>query len=215
MSRHGFETPVYQQIAVDIASKIVSGKFQLGEKIKGRSALASFYNVSPETIRKSMCILEDIGAVCIRAGIGVEIVSADRAKEFLENYSNVSNLNTIKQNILDLISEQTERERRLKETVDELLDCTERFRDMNPFTPFEVEIHKGMRFLGKTIGEINFWQNTTATIIAIKHGGKLMLSPGPYATLKEHDVLYIIANEESYHRVKQFLGEAKSEGEKA
>lgn len=210
MSRHGFDTPVYQQIAVDIATKIVNGKIQIGEKIKGRSALASFYNVSPETIRKAMCILEDVGAVSVRAGIGVEIVSADCAKEFLENYSHVSNLNTIKQNILDLIGEQTERERRLKETVDELLDCTERFRDLNPFTPFEVEIHKGMRFLGKTVGEINFWQNTTATIIAIKRGGRIMLSPGPYATLKEQDVLYIIANEESYHRVKQFLGEGKN-----
>lgn len=205
MSRHGFDTPVYQQIAVDIATKIVNGKYTVGERIKGRSALASFYNVSPETIRKSMCILEDVGAVLIRAGVGVEIISVEMAKGFLENYDHVSNLNTIKQNILDLIAEQTEREHRLKETVDELLDCTERFRDLNPFTPFEIELQKGMRFLGKNIGEINFWQNTTATIIAIKRQGKIILSPGPYATLRENDTLYVIATEESYARAKQFL----------
>ena len=51
MSRTRVESPVYQQIAVDIASKIASGKYPVGEKIKGRTTLAGYYNVSPETIR--------------------------------------------------------------------------------------------------------------------------------------------------------------------
>ena len=42
MGRARIEVPVYQQIAVDIASKIVNGKYQIGEKIIGRSTLASY-----------------------------------------------------------------------------------------------------------------------------------------------------------------------------
>lgn len=205
MGRTRIENPVYQQIAVDIATKIVNGKYQLGEKIKGRSTLASYYNVSPETIRKAMCILEDVGIVSVHPGVGIEITSLENSKEFIKKYNDISNLNSIKKNILDMIQTQNEQAKKLKETVNELLDCTERFKDLNPFTPFEVEITKDAKYLGKTVSEINFWQNTLATIIAIKRNGKIILSPGSYATLKENDTLYIIASEESYNRVKMFL----------
>ena len=35
------EVPVYQKIAIDIAKKIINGKYSLGEKLSGRSTLAS------------------------------------------------------------------------------------------------------------------------------------------------------------------------------
>ena len=149
--------------------------------------------------------MEDVGVVLVRAGVGIEVISAEKAKEYLSKYSDVSNLNSIKKNILEIIQDQNEQAKRLKDTVNELLDCTERFKDLNPFTPFEIEITKEAKYLNKTVSEINFWQNTMATIIAIKRNGKIILSPGSYATLKENDILYIIASEESYNRVKMFL----------
>ena len=42
-------SPVYQQIAADIASKIANGHYELGQKIYARSVLASQYGVSSET----------------------------------------------------------------------------------------------------------------------------------------------------------------------
>ncbi len=205
MGRARIEVPVYQQIAVDIASKIVNGKYQIGEKIKGRSTLASYYNVSPETVRKAMCILEDIGVVLIKPGVGIEVLSVEKSKDFLSKYNDVSNINSIKKNILNIMEEQKRQSKILSETVNELLDYTERFKDLNPFVPFEIEITSEAKYLNKTVSEINFWQNTLATIIAIKRNGKLILSPGSYATLKENDIIYIIASEESYNRVKMFL----------
>lgn len=47
-------TPQYQQIAADIAAKIVDGRYDLGEKIYARSSLASQYNVSSETARRAI-----------------------------------------------------------------------------------------------------------------------------------------------------------------
>ena len=46
-------SPRYQKVAIGIAQRIVDGKFPLGQKIKSRSTLASYFNVSPETARKS------------------------------------------------------------------------------------------------------------------------------------------------------------------
>ena len=42
-------TPVYLQIAVDIASRIARGEFKENTKIYGRSVMSSEYGVSPET----------------------------------------------------------------------------------------------------------------------------------------------------------------------
>ena len=50
--------PVYKNIALDIANKIINGEFKVGEKISGRSTLAGVYNVSPETIRRAIALLE-------------------------------------------------------------------------------------------------------------------------------------------------------------
>lgn len=205
MARNRIETPIYQQIAIDLASKIVNGKYQQGQRIKGRTTLASYYNVSPETVRKAVCILEDVGVVCSRAGVGIEVVSVDKSKEFLDNYQEVINLNSIKKNILEIMQTQNEQAQKLKDTITELLDCTERFKDLNPLTPFEIEINKDMKYLGKTIGEINFWQNTSATLIGILRENSMILSPGPYAAFEEGDVIYVVGTEESYNRVKQFL----------
>lgn len=205
MSRTRIESPVYQQIAVDLAVKIASGKYQEKERIRGRSTLASYYNVSPETIRKAVYILEDVGIVTIHQGIGIEVASAEKAREFQEKYSNIYNLNSLKKELLDLLHQHQEQERLLKEKVNDLIDSTERFRNVNPFIPFELVITRDMKYLGKTASEINFWQNTMATIIAIKRNDRLILSPGSYATLKEGDIWYLIATEESFNRVKSFL----------
>ena len=152
-----------------------------------------------------MCILEDLGVVLIKPGVGIEVLSVEKSKDFLSKYNDVSNINSIKKNILNIMEEQKRQSKILSETVNELLDYTERFKDLNPFVPFEIEITSEAKYLNKTVSEINFWQNTLATIIAIKRNGKLILSPGSYATLKENDIIYIIASEESYNRVKMFL----------
>ncbi len=38
--------PRYQQIAVDLAERIVENRYKIGEKIHARSTLASTYNAS-------------------------------------------------------------------------------------------------------------------------------------------------------------------------
>ncbi|NSS18269.1 GntR family transcriptional regulator, partial [Enterococcus faecalis] len=51
--------------------------------------------------------------------------------------------------------------------------------------------------LEATISEMNFWQNTSATIIAIKHKEELLVSPGPYAKISLNDTHYFVEHDES------------------
>lgn len=43
---------LYRQIAIDIAKNIASGKYVQGDKLFGRSMLASHYQVSPKPFAK-------------------------------------------------------------------------------------------------------------------------------------------------------------------
>lgn len=198
-------SPVYQQIAVDIASKIISGHYSVGDKIYARSSLATQYGVSPETARRAILILQDMDIVDIVKGSGVVIKSCDNAMKLVKQYKDIKTIVELKQDILTCAERIESENSCLKEKLVDLLDKTDRFRDINPFVPFEISITEKTPHINKTIAEINFWHNTTATIIGIKRDNKLLMSPGPYSTLKNKDILYFVGDENCISRVQAFL----------
>ena len=197
--------PVYQKIAADIAAKIVDNRYRVGEKIYARSYLASQYKVSSETARRAICVLSDLEIVDVTKGSGVIIKSYDNAVKFVHQYNDIQSLNDLKKDILSSIERQKKETKFLLKSVSSIIDRTERFQSINPFIPFEVEITGKTPLLNKSLSELNFWHHTAATIIAIKRDNTLMMSPGPYAILQKHDVLYYCGEDNCQDRVKSFL----------
>ncbi|NSB14493.1 GntR family transcriptional regulator [Clostridium beijerinckii] len=198
-------SPVYQQIATDIASKIASGYYQVGEKIYARSVLASQYGVSAETARRAIAILADVDIVDANKGSGVIIKSTENAMKFIKQYNDVKTVNDLRNDILDKLEEQKKENDILREQIIDLLDRTDRFKSINPFIPFEIRITKETPYIDKNVAEINFWHNTSATIVCIKRNGCLEMSPGPYAVLRDNDIFYFVGDESCYERVNKFL----------
>ena len=75
--------PQYMRIARSIAQRIADGELMEGEKLSGRSKLSSEYNVSPETIRKAVQVLQDRAVVIVREQSGVYVLSAELARQCL------------------------------------------------------------------------------------------------------------------------------------
>ena len=50
---------------------------------------------------------------------------------------------------------------------------------------------KDSPLIGKSIGALKFWQSTGGTIVAIRRGQTVILSPGPYAELYSGDVIIL------------------------
>ncbi|AOR24269.1 TrkA C-terminal domain-containing protein [Clostridium taeniosporum] len=198
-------SPVYQRIAADIASKIANGHYKVGEKIYARSALAAQYSVSSETARRAICILSDMDIVDTTKGSGVKIKSCENAIKFVKQCEDIQTVSDLKKEILEGLERQAQESKQLKENLLDLIDKTDRFKSINPFIPFKITINKNTPYAGKNISEINFWHNTFATIIAIKRGDSLIMSPGPYATFMEGDIFYFVGNEECYERVNNFI----------
>lgn len=207
MVDEAIDRPVYQQIAIDIANRIYSGEFQEGSRIFGRSTLASEYNVSPETIRRAMILLQDTNIVDVSHGSGIEVKSRAAAYDFIEKFKDMNSINSLKNIISETIKKRRKLDDDLKNYIDKLVDYSERFKKSNPFAILEIEIPENSKLIGKNIGEVNFWQNTGATIIGIRRKNRIILSPGPYAEFCKDDVFIMVGDEGSYERTKKFIND--------
>ena len=197
--------PRYQKIALDIANSIYKGDIKEGERIHGRSTLAGKYNVSPETIRRAIKLLEDVEVVESFKGSGISVLSKDNAFAYINKFKNIESVASYKSTLMSLISEKISIEEKMVETINKIIDYSSRLNNINPITPLEIEIPSDSEIVGKSISEVKFWQHTGATIVGIKREGSIILSPGPYATFLKGDILLVIGEEKVYNSVRLFL----------
>lgn len=198
-------SPRYQQIAADVAAKIANNHYKVGDKIYARSSLASQYGVSAETARRAICILSDMNIVESTKGSGVIIQSRENAIKFIKQFQDIQTVNELKRDIIESLQRQSQENEAIENRIINLIDKIDRFKTINPFIPYEITIEKNVLHIGKTLSEINFWHNTAATVIGIKHNDTLLMSPGPYSVLNVGDILYFVGDDNSYSRVHKFL----------
>lgn len=197
--------PRYMSIALDVAGRICNGEFKEGDRIFGRSTLASEYNVSPETIRRAINLLEDMRVVVPTQGSGIHISSLNNAYSFAKKFQNKDTIRSLKNEIRSLLSQKKEIESSINEKIDAIVDYSDRLKNLNILTPLEIEIHDDSQLIGRTISETKFWQNTGATVIAIKRNHSIVLSPGPYGGFEKGDTIFVVGGDDVLERVKQFM----------
>lgn len=202
-------TPVYLKIAIDIASRIVNGDFIEGEKLSGRSTLVSIYNVSPETIRRSVALLKDMKVVEVEEKSGIRILNKSNAIEFLKKFKTKSDFTNLKEEIYDLLDEKKALEKNLESKIKELIEFATQLRNVGLIVPYESIVQPNSLIIGKNLGELNFWHNTGATIIGIKRSDQLYLSPGPYFNINEHDVIVYVGENDVVNNVKNYITSIK------
>lgn len=196
--RQEIATPAYRQIAIDIAKNIANGKYGKGQKLFGRSVLASQYRVSPETIRKAVFLLKDVGILETEKGSGIEVVSVDKAVEFIAMHCEVDSIASLKKEASGWIRAQTEQSEQMLQKIQRALSTVERLHTVSPLNPYRIEISADCKVIGKTVGETQFWLHTGGTVVAIQRGESLIVSPGPYATFCEGDIFFVVGTEEAY-----------------
>ncbi|MCG8482760.1 MAG: GntR family transcriptional regulator [Clostridia bacterium] len=195
----------YTEIAIDIATMIINGELCEGEKISGRSTLASKYGVSSETIRRSVILLRDSGVVDSAPKSGIKILSSKKALQFITQYQDKASFLESKNEILDIIKAQHDLQKALSEKVNNLLDQLNTRRDLGIICPYEVNIPQGSIIIRQTICQSKFWDNTGATIVSIKRDGNTYLSPGPNWVFNVDDTIVFVGKKDSYTRVVDFV----------
>ncbi|MDR1132454.1 MAG: GntR family transcriptional regulator [Oscillospiraceae bacterium] len=197
-------TARYLKIALDIAARIVSGDLPEGERLKGRSILSTEYSVSPETIRRSMSLLSDKDVVRINAGSGIIVLSKNKAVEFVKSFKDDEAITRMNSALMQML----EKRRALDETIDETtkrIISLYKFRRTDFITPVEVDIPEDSHIIDKSIGELQIWHNTGATIIGIVRVSSVLISPGPYFAFSPGDKVLIVGDENVIARFNAFV----------
>lgn len=197
--------PRYQQVAVEIAERIVDNRYVIGEKIHARSTLASTFGVSAETARKAVNVLVDLGIMEVKHGSGVIVSSKSKAESFLVQYKDVQSVQDIKTDLMESVKQQKDELDHFTQLLDQLVSQTKKINHASPFLPSELLLTESAEHLEQSISELNLWHETTATVIAISHNNDLFLSPGPYAKLSANDTVYFVGNEYAKQRMYNFF----------
>jgi len=197
--------PRYVRISIDVANRIVSEDFKENQKIKGRSTLAGEYNVSPETIRRAMALLSDMEVVEVLHNSGVIIKSKEKALEFLSKFSSKENIDYLRSDLNKLIAGRNKINNEIQEKIDLILEQSFIFKTSKIIQQHEYQIEKGSWIIGKMISEVKFWQNTGATILGVKKGKEILVSPGPYFAFEEGENIIFVGNDNVYMRVENFI----------
>ncbi len=201
----------YKSIALDIAQRIVSGEITVGSKISGRSLLAGQYHVSPETIRKAIGLLKEENIVSVAQGKEITIVSSRHAYEYITKHDYLKSVYSLKQDLQLLLREKQAIDRKFDKLLVEIIEASDRMQNLKPYNPMELRIRSDSHVVGMTIGDLLFWQNTGATIIALRRGTNVSISPGPHVVLREDDVLVVVGDDKVYEKTKQFLNQTPSQ----
>lgn len=185
----------YEKIALDIAYSIVNEEWKTGEMVKGRSTLSGKYSVSPETIRRALKLLEELQVVSVIEKKGILIKSREAADTFIKEYQSKDRILSMREDIMRLMEEKRAIEKQVLEHLDSVIEQAMLLRNIGIIYPLELKISENSHLVGKSIGEVRFWNHTGATIIGINRSGHLYLSPGPKLIFYANDIILYVAND--------------------
>lgn len=202
-SKH--EMPIYMRIAIDLAGRIHKGEFKKQTKLRGRSLLASEYNVSPETIRRAIRILEDTNIVRVVHGSGIFIESNENVEMFIERFKIKETILDYKDKLSALMNEKDKIDNEINQITQDIIDYSIRLKNSDQILPQEIQLSENSHFIGKCIQELSVWQSTGVTVVGIRRKDELIISPGPYATFQLCDRIVVVGGADSIKRFIDYM----------
>ena len=197
----------YIKIAQDICGRILVGEYQEGMMLKGRSVLASFYNVSPETIRKAVNLLAKEKIVEIKRGVGIFVDSALHAQQFADKWKDKTLVQNKYANLLNLLEEKRQLDEEIDVAIKDMRDSFT-YQTKEAVQLQEIMIPLDSWLDSKKIGDVYFYNYTEATIVAVvtKEEGRADTSPDPDYVLHGGDKLIFVSKDTmTFDRVASFL----------
>ena len=194
----------YQEIANEIAHAIVLGVYHEGDKIHGRSTLAGRYNVSPETIRRSIAILQSEGVVEVRQGIGIIVTSKHHAEKFWRSFNQKNEVQAFMEELKVLMDQRREIDRQIDALLNKVSSYADRFiTRWNDVAELEVTADSSAR--GRTLRELKVREMTGATVVGVVRNGYENFSPEADYVLQEGDILLVVSTDEGRVKLESLL----------
>lgn len=199
-----YTIPRYLKIAVNLSSRIASGEIEEGKKLKGRSILATEYNVSPETIRRAMSILSDKSIVKIILGSGIVILSRENAISFVKSFQEDVSIADMRLKLSQVMEKRKSLDNEIFLLTKKIIDKYQ-YQRSDLIKPVEIPLPSDSHIIGKSIGELQIWHQTGATVIGVVQDKNIIISPGPYYEFSGNDSVLIVGDENVVERFNFFI----------
>lgn len=115
-------TARYITIAMDIAERVLHGDYKEGQKIYGRSTLSGLYNVSPETVRRALTLLQEASVVRVLPGAGVQVSSVEAARDYLAESGQYKVVKEMQERLNTMVIERNHLNAKIEHLTTELLE---------------------------------------------------------------------------------------------
>lgn len=198
------EIPRYEQIAVDLATKIAHKDYIKGTKLYGRSTLAGQYNVSPETIRRAVALIQTMGIVEVVTGKGIIVKDHHAALQYIESFKQRRALAEAQEEFSKLLDERREVDLAIEKQIKKIMNFSSRLVNILPKVE-EVILPADSHLVGKSLVDVDFRSKTGATVLSIERDGIENFSPDITMQLKPADILVYIGDEDSMAKVEKFV----------
>jgi len=194
----------YQEIANEIAHSIVMGEYHEGDKVHGRSTLAGRFNVSPETIRRAIAILQSVGVVEAKQGIGVIVKSKFNAEKFLRSFNQKNEVQNFLEDLKSLMDKRKEIDKQIDLLLNKVSNYTDRFisrwNDVE-----EIEVYDESGAVGRSLRELKIREKTGSTIVCVVRNGFEHFSPEADFILMKGDILLVVNSGEERQKIANYL----------
>lgn len=194
----------YEQIALDLALRIMREEYHKGERISGRSTLAGRYKVSPETIRRAVALLEDAGVVKTVAGTGIIVHSRKAAEEYFRAFQGEKALANLQSRLMQLLEERQKLDQEVESTVQQMVAYLWGMIHNLQYLE-KLEIPEDSWLVGETLESLQLRSRTGATVVHIERDGEEIFSPPSGMGLQAGDQLAVVGTMEAKNRVRDLV----------
>ncbi|CCO07006.1 TrkA C-terminal domain-containing protein [Desulforamulus hydrothermalis] len=188
MSNNEVHVARYLTIAADLADRIVRGEYPEGHKIFGRSTLAGKYNVSPETIRRALTLLQEAGIVEVAAGVGVVVKSVAAAGKYLDDFDQRQALVSIHERLHQLVKERDRLNHEISRLTEELMEHT-LLLETKLYKIEDWKVVPDSPLVGQTLSQSKLCNQKVLAIQRV--GQEDILDPKPDSVIQAGDILTI------------------------
>jgi DNA-binding transcriptional regulator YhcF (GntR family) len=202
------DRPVYERVAYEIAIQIANGQVPEGTKIKGRSLASTQFNVSTETMRKALNVLQDHHVIAIKEQSGALVLSRVEALAYCEAFKDEIALKNSFQTFHTLLEESKSIQQRIKKELSRLEKKYDINHSSTPIRTFDYQLLETHPLIGRTVGSINFYVATGATLYGIV-GSVTFSSPSSEYEFQPYDILYFSGDETVMQRTVTYLNRLK------
>lgn len=193
----------YLAIAYQIAKRIHSGQLLEGHRLSGRTLLSSEYQVSSETIRKAVKVLETYGVVESKERSGILVLSQAAAQAYMNRYVSQKEDRRLMKETEEALKELSLAESKAQHLARKLISVTRT--GFFPFDFFTFDVKAHQPHLGETLQQLDLKRQTGALVIGYEKNGLFYQNPAATLLIEADMTLYLLGDLTVQKKTEEYL----------